>query len=262
MKFLKRQALETKTKAEIEKMREAGRLVRQVLDRCQAFIRPGVTTRMIDEMADLVIRENGGEGLFKNYPGPTPFPSHLCISVNEVVVHGIAGDYVIKEGDIVGVDCGVRLNGWCGDAATTILVGNVAPETRRLCEETQKVLALAVENIRPGRKWSEVARVMQQHAEGCGYGVVRNFIGHGIGKKLHMDPQVPNFVSRDLLKNDWVLQEGMTIAVEPMVNMGTPDVEVLADGWTVVTKDRKPSAHYEHTVAVTKTGADLLTDGR
>jgi len=262
MKWIKKQAIETKTPAEIEKMRAAGRVVREVLNRCKELARPGVTTRMIDEEADRLIRSRGGEGLFKNYPGPTPFPSHLCISVNEVVVHGIASDYAIKEGDIVGVDCGVRLDGWCGDAATTLLVGEVAPATRQLCADTEHCLALAMETIKPGRKWSEVARVMQQFAEGKGYGVVRNFIGHGIGRKLHMDPQVPNFVSRDLLKNDWILKEGMTIAVEPMVNLGTPEVEVLADGWTVITKDHKPSAHYEHTIAVTKTGCEALTDGR
>lgn len=262
MKWTKRQVIETKSKEDIEKMRAAGRVVRDVLNRCQAFVRPGVTTRMLDEMADAAIREHKAEGLFKNYPGPTPFPSHLCISVNEVVVHGIAGDYAIKEGDIVGVDCGVRLNGWCGDAATTLMVGQVAPATVKLCEDTQAILALAVDYIKPGRKWSEVARAMQQYAEKRGYGVVRNFIGHGIGRQLHMDPQVPNFVSRDLLKNDWMLKEGMTIAVEPMINLGTADVEVLADGWTVVSKDRKPSAHYEHTVAVTRTGADILTDGK
>jgi methionyl aminopeptidase len=243
-------------------MRAAGRIVQKVHQACREICKPGVTTREIDDEGLRVITQAGGKGLFKGYPGPTPFPSNLCISVNEVVVHGIADDRVIKDGDIVGVDCGVEFDGWCGDAATTIMVGDVEPETRKLCEVTEHVLAIAIENIRPGRKWSQVARLMQKYAESQGLGVVRDFVGHGIGAKMHEDPKVPNFVSRDLLRNDIELREGVVLAIEPMCNLGSHEVRTLRDGWTVVTVDRKPSAHYEHTVAVTADGADVLTDGR
>jgi len=178
------------------------------------------------------------------------------------VVHGIASDSQIKDGDIVGVDCGVLLEGWCGDAATTILVGDVKPDVRKMCEATQHVLRIAIENIKPGRKWSQIARLMQNYAERSGYGVVRDFVGHGIGQKLHEDPKVPNYVDkRDKNWKEFTLRPGMVIAVEPMCNLGTAQVETLDDQWTVVTIDRKPSAHYEHTIAVTDNGAEILTDG-
>ena len=251
-----------KSRAEIEKMRAAGRVVRRVLDRCMEICKPGITTREIDEEAYRTFTAAGATGLFRGYPGKTPFPSHTCISVNEQVVHGIAGERVIRDGDIVGVDCGVLLDGWCGDAATTILVGEVEQETRRLCEVTQHVLQLAVENIRPGRRWSQVARLMQNYAESMGFSVVRDFVGHGIGRSMHEEPKVPNFVSRELLRKDIVLREGLVLAVEPMVNAGTHETVTLDDGWTVLTADGKPAAHYEHTIAVTRNGADVLTDGR
>lgn len=257
-------AIQLKSRADIDKMRAAGRVVRRVLDRCREMCTPGITTRQIDEEAQRLIDESGGRGLFRNYPTYRPgegFPSTLCLSVNEVVVHGIAGDREVQDGDIVGVDCGVELDGWCGDAATTIMVGNVAPEVRQLCEDTEHVLNLAIENIRPGRKWSQVARLMQNYAESRGYGVVRDFVGHGIGQTMHQEPKVPNFVSKDLLRNDIELREGVVLAIEPMCNLGARDVVTLDDGWTVVTVDRKPSAHYEHTVAVTDRGAEILTDG-
>ena len=258
-------AITLKSREQIERMRAAGRIVHRVLERCRELCKPGVTTAEIDEAALKLITDVGARGLFKNYPTYKPgegFPSNLCISVNEVVVHGIANGRVIQDGDIVSIDCGVELDGWCGDAATTILVGNVAPEVRTLCEDTQHVLELAMDNIRPGRRWSQVARLMQNYAEKKGYGVVRDFVGHGIGRTMHEDPKVPNFVNRDLLKNDIVLREGMVLAVEPMCNMGKKDVKTLADKWTVVTIDGKPSAHYEHTIAVTDNGAEPLTDGR
>ncbi|WP_428386305.1 type I methionyl aminopeptidase [Mucisphaera sp.] len=251
-----------KTPDQIERMRAAGRVVRRVLDRCQEVCQPGVTTQTIDDEAQKIIDEAGAKGLFRGYPGPTPFPATLCISVNEEVVHGIAGDRVIEDGDIVGVDCGVNLDGWCGDSATTILVGNVKPEVKALCEATRHVLQIAIENIGPGQSWSKVAGLMQGYAESKGYGVVRDFVGHGIGRKLHEDPKVPNFVNNQLLRNDFKLEVGMVLAVEPMCNLGVADVATLADGWTVVTADRKPAAHYEHTIAVTEQGADVLTDGR
>lgn len=258
-------AIRLKTKDEIERMRAAGRVVRKVLDHCHQICKPGVTTRQIDEEACEIFTSAGARGLFKNYPtykAGEGFPANLCISINECVVHGIADERKVKDGDIVGIDCGVELNGWCGDAATTILVGNVSPATRKLCEVTQHVLRLAIENIKPGRRWSQVARLMQNYAERSGYSVVRDFVGHGIGQKMHEEPKVPNFVGRDLLKSDILLREGMTLAIEPMLNAGVKDVVTLDDGWTVITADQMPSAHYEHTVAVTATGADILTDGR
>jgi len=178
------------------------------------------------------------------------------------VVHGIAGDQVIKDGDIVGIDCGVQLNGWCGDAAVTLLIGNVPGQVRRLCEVTQHVLELAIENMRPGRRWSQIARLMQSYTERAGFSVVRDFVGHGIGKKMHEEPKVPNFVSKELVRNDIMLRDGIVMAIEPMCNLGTSEVITLDDGWTVKTADGQPSAHYEHTIAVTADGADLLTNGQ
>ena len=255
-------AIRLKTPDQIERMRAAGRIVRQVLDQCEAICKPGVTTQELDDKAYEVFTAAGAKGLFKGYPGPTPFPANTCISVNEEVVHGVAGPRVIQDGDVVGIDCGVELNGWCGDAATTILVGNVKPAVRKLCEATRHVLAIAVENIRPGRRWSQIARLMQNYAQQNGYSVVRDFVGHGIGQKMHEEPKVPNYVSDDLKKRDIILREGLVLAIEPMCNLGKAETEVLDDGWTVVTKDRKASAHYEHTVAVAANGADVLTDGR
>jgi len=258
-------AIVLKNRAQLEKMRAAGRVVHQVHQLCRGMCKPGVTTRQIDEAAGQAIADAGGIGLFKNYPTYQPgegFPSNLCISVNEVVVHGIADDREIQDGDCVGIDCGVMLDGWCGDAATTIMVGNVSKADRGLCEATEHVLQIAIENMKPGRRWSQIARLMQRYAQSKGYGVVRDFVGHGIGQKMHEDPKVPNFVSRDLLRDDIMLREGVVLAVEPMCNMGTHEVKVLDDGWTVVTADGKPSAHYEHTLAVTADGVDILTDGR
>ncbi len=257
-------AIQLKQQSEIEKMREAGRVVYEVLKRCREICQPGITTSEIDEEACRVFTAMGARGLFKNYPTYKPgegFPSNLCISVNEVVVHGIAGDRVIQDGDIVGIDCGVMVDGWCGDSATTICVGEVRSEVRALCEVTEHVLHLAIENIRPGRKWSQVARLMQNYAESSGLSVVRDYVGHGIGRKMHEDPKVPNFVSRELLRDDIVLREGLVLAIEPMCNLGTKDVRTLSDGWTVITVDGQPSAHYEHTVAVTAHGARVLTNG-
>jgi methionyl aminopeptidase len=254
-----------KSKEQIEKMRAAGRVVHKVLQRCREICQPGITTREIDEEAYRVFTAAGARGLFKNYPTYRPgegFPSNLCISVNEVVVHGIADERVIGEGDVVGIDCGVELDGWCGDSAVTVMVGEVEPQTRRLCEVTQHVLDMAIENIRPGRKWSQIARLMQNYAEQAGMSVVKDFVGHGIGQTMHEDPKVPNFDSSELRRYDIDLREGVVLAVEPMCTQGPADVVTLSDGWTVQTADGLPSAHYEHTVAVTADGADVLTDGR
>ncbi len=251
-----------KTSDEIERMRAAGRVVRQVLEHCRGICKPDVTTREIDESAYQLFTQLGAKGLFKNYPtyrAGEGFPANLCISVNEEVVHGIAGDRVIRDGDVVSVDCGVEVGGWCGDAAETFAVGNVPVKTLHLLETTRHVLQLAVENIRPGRRWSQIAWLMQNYAEQAGVSVVRDFVGHGIGQKMHEDPKVPNYVTPELKRSDIVLREGMVLAVEPMCNQGSYEVLTLADGWTVLTADRQPSAHYEHTIAVTRDGADVLT---
>lgn len=255
-----------KSSEQIEKMRVSGQWVHKALEACRAACKPGVTTADINDVAEQVVRDSGGLGLFKNYPTYRPgegFPACACISVNEEVVHGIPSKRrVIRDGDIVSVDFGVRIDGWCGDSATTVLVGNVAPDVRKMCETTEHILTIAIENIRPGLRWSAIARRMENYARSAGLGVVREFVGHGIGTKLHEEPKVPNYVSRELTRNDIELRPGLVLAVEPMCCLGTDAVRVLADQWTVVTADGKPAAHYEHTVAVTETGCDVLTDGR
>jgi methionyl aminopeptidase len=255
-----------KSRREIELMRLAGRTVYRALARARETARAGMTTLELDRIVYDTYASAGGQGLFKWYPTYEPgkgFPGNTCISVNDEVVHGIPGSRILKDGDIVSVDCGIRLGGYCGDSATTVAIGKIAPEHQRLLEVTQETLNLAIREIRPGRKWSDVARKMQEYVESNGMSCVREFVGHGIGTRMHEDPKVPNFVSDDFKKrSDFYLQAGMTIAVEPMVILGKCEVVVLDDHWTVVSKDNTPAAHYEHTIAVTATGADVLTDGR
>ncbi len=251
-----------KTPEQIEKMREAGRIVRLVLNRLGEMIVPGVTTEELNAEAESLTLAHGAECLFKGVPGRAgagPFPGAICASVNEQVVHGIPSRTKLRAGDIVSVDFGVRLNGWCGDAAETFPVGTVPAKSRRLIDVTRRALAIARERIRPGARWSAIAREMQQCVEAEGFSVVRSFVGHGIGSEMHEPPKVPNFVSRELVANDITLVEGLVLAVEPMVNMGSASVEVARDGWTVVTRDRLPSAHVEDTIAVGPDGAVVLT---
>ncbi len=259
-------AIRLKTQDEIERMRAAGRVVWKVLERCKEMAQPGVTTGEIDREALRMFEAEGVKGLFKDYPshkpGTRPFPGNVCISVNEEVVHGIGGTRQLKDGDIISIDCGVMRDGWCGDSATTILVGNVPAPVRRLCDVTRHVLDIAIQNVKPGRTWNTIARMMQRYAESSGMSVVREYVGHGIGTKLHEDPQIPNYVDSQTQKRDIELREGMVLAIEPMCNLGRREVKEMGDGWTVVTIDRQPSAHYEHTIAVTASGADVLTDGR
>jgi methionyl aminopeptidase len=255
-----------KSRRDLELMRASGRVVYRALMRARELARPGMTTLELDRVVYDTYTSAGGQGLFKWYPTYEPgkgFPGNTCISVNDEVVHGIPGDRVLKDGDIVSVDCGIRLGGYCGDSAITIAIGKMTPETEKLCRVTQETLEVAVREIRPGRRWSDVAARMQEHVEKNGMSCVREFVGHGIGQRMHEDPKVPNFVSDEFRKRgDFYLQPGMTLAVEPMVILGSPEVVVLDDGWTVVTKDSTPAAHYEHTIAVTATGSDVLTDGR
>ena len=255
-----------KTPEEIERMRRAGRVVHQVLERMADLARPGVTTAELNVVAEEMIRQAGGEALFRGQRSDHakfPFPAALCISVNAQVVHGIPGDRVLAEGDVVSVDCGVRLDGYCGDAATTIAVGRVSPRVERLLTVTREVLDIAIARMRPKKWWSDIAAEMQANVEAAGFSVVRDFVGHGIGRGMHEEPKIPNYVDPRERRLDFVLCEGMTLAVEPMVNMGSPEV-VYEDstGWPVVTKDGQYAAHFEHTIAVTSRGADVLTDGR
>ncbi len=247
---------------EIAKMRKAGLLVWQAHQLVKSLIRPGVTTGEIDAVVDALYVEYNVEPLFKGVPGTVPFPAVTCISINEEVVHGIPGPRKLLEGDIVSVDTGCKLDGWCGDAAATYPVGRVSPEVRRLLDVTGSVLELAIELMGKRSLWSEVAGEMERFVKRNKFSVVEAFVGHGIGRDMHEDPQVPNFVSRQLRRrDDFQLVPGLVIAIEPMVNMGTKRVRTLSDHWTQVTVDRKPSAHFEHTVAITQSGTEVLTAG-
>lgn len=242
-------------------MRRAGALVAEVLEQVRQAVQPQVSTAQLNALAESLIAAAGAEALFKGVRSTQakfPYPAALCTSVNEEVVHGVPGGRMLADGDIISVDCGVRLNGFCGDAAITVAVGRVRPEVLRLMQVTNEALAVAVREIRPGRKWSDVAREMQKHVEQAGFSVVREFVGHGIGRSLHEDPKVPNFVDRGSRSFDLV--PGLVLAVEPMVNMGKPEVAYGdSTGWTVVTRDRSWAAHFEHTIAVTDSGSDVLT---
>lgn len=259
-------AITLRSRREIELMRQAGAVVADVLSKLQKIAVPGVTTGHLDRVAMQMTVEAGAEALFKGVRNPQarmPFPGAICTSINEQVVHGIPSDTaVLRAGDILSIDFGVRLNGYCGDAALTVPIGAVSAENRRLVETTREMLSIAVARARPGVRWSEIAARMQRHAESAGFSVVRDFVGHGIGTKMHEDPKVPNFVSDELLADDIVLVEGMVLAVEPMVNAGTSAVRTLGNGWTVVTKDGRCSAHFEHTMAVVNGGCEVLTRTR
>lgn len=257
-------AIRLKTPKQIEKMRNAGRIVSLVLDRIGEIVAPGMTTKNLDDEAERICHEHGAICLFNGVPGrgkAGPFPGNICASINEQVVHGIPSDRKIVEGDIVSVDFGVELDGWCGDAARTFVVGQIPSDVRRLVDVTRNSLAIACEMCRPGEKWSNIAQAMQDYVEGEGFSVVREFVGHGIGSEMHEEPQLPNFASRELRFRDIILAEGMVLAVEPMVNKGSASVRYASDGWAVVTKDSKPSAHFENTIAITGTGITVLTDG-
>jgi methionyl aminopeptidase len=198
---------------------------------------------------------------YPTYKEGEGFPGYTCISVNEEVIHGIPGPRRLKDGDIVSIDANVFLEGWVADAATTCPVGPISPKVQKLLDVTQGALKVAIDTAKPGKKWSDVARLMQWTVEQAGFNVVREFVGHGVGRSMHEDPKVPNFVTPESGRGDFVLRSGMTIAVEPMVVMGRRDVVLLEDDWTVVTEDRLPAAHFEHTLAITESGVDILTDG-
>ncbi len=251
---------ELKSAREIALMREAGKLVARALKLCREMAKPGTRTSDIDRAVEDLYLQNGAQSLFKGYPGRVPFPAVTCISINEQVVHGIPSARVIREGDLVKIDTACKLNGWCADAAITLPIGEVRPERLRLLKVSQEVLQIAIEEMGKRKWWSEVASRMQKHAESNGFSVVTQYVGHGIGRTMHENPQVPNFVTRDKRNYvDFRLQEGLVLAVEPMVNMGRPEVMTLPDHWTVVTRDGMPSVHVEHTLALTAQGVYIIT---
>jgi len=239
--------------AEIERMRQANQLVAAILAALEAAVAPGVSTADLDALAERLTRDAGAVPAFKGYRG---YPSTLCASVNEQVVHGIPSRKPLVDGDIVSLDIGVKLNGYFGDSAVTVPVGKVADRTVQLLTVTREALEKAIAEARIGKRLSDIGHAVQSHVEAHGFSVVREFVGHGIGEELHEDPQVPNYGQPGRGPK---LAEGMVLAIEPMVAMGRPDVRVLSDGWTAVTRDGSLAAHFEHTVAVTGDGPLVLT---
>jgi len=256
-------AITLRSQREIELMRRAGGVVADVLSKLQEIAEPGISTAHLDGIALQMVDEVGGQALFKGVRNPSariPFPGAICASINEQVVHGIPSqNAILKQGDILSIDFGVRLDGYCGDAAITFGIGEISEQNRKLMDVTRQVLQIAIEKAGPDIKWSQIASEMQDYAESAGFSVVRDFVGHGVGTEMHEEPKVPNFVSNELLIDDIVLREGMVLAIEPMICAGGYSVRTLKNGWTVVTKDGKCSAHFEHTIVITKNGCDILT---
>ncbi len=252
-----------KSAAEIDAMRPAGRLVAQALELVGRMVAPGVITAEIDNAVEELFADAGGIPLFKGYPNPAPgrpdFPACICASINEEVVHGIPGNRKLREGDIFSVDVGVQVDGWCGDAARTFAVGSVSRKAEKLLRVTEECLECAIRVMQPGARLGQVSSAIQKHAEANGFSVVRKFVGHGIGREMHEPPQVPNYVTRLLGGKNTRLDAGTVLAIEPMVNVGGSDVRVRENGWTVITKDRTLSAHFEHTVAIGPDGPVILT---
>jgi methionyl aminopeptidase len=242
-----------KSKKELEKMRAAGQLVGQVREALRRMVRPGVTTLELDRAAEKMIRDAGALPTFKGYHG---FPYSICASVNEQIVHGFPSDYALREGDIFSLDCGVTLNGYVGDTATTVPVGEVSEDRLKLIKVAEECLERAIQQCRPGRYLGDIGWAVQEYAESHGYSVVRDYVGHGIGRKMHEDPQIPNYGKPGTGAK---IKAGYVFAVEPMINAGTHQTKTLKDGWTVVTLDGRPSAHVEHTIAITEEGPEVLT---
>lgn len=238
---------------EIEKMRESGRIVAGALARAAEAVRPGLTTGELDALVEEYIRSKGAEPSFKGYSG---YPASICASVNDQVVHGIPGDRILRDGDIISIDVGALKDGFHGDSAVTLPVGDIGPEVRRLLDVTRGALGLGIEQARPGNRLSDISHAIQREVEANGFSVVRKLVGHGIGRRMHEEPQIPNYGKPG---RGVELKDGMVLAIEPMVNAGGYDVRVLEDDWTVVTADHTLSAHFEHTVAVRESGPDVLT---
>jgi methionyl aminopeptidase len=242
-----------KSPREIEQLKRSNAMVAEVFEKLRGMIAPGITTRELDQVAEEFILLKGARPAFKGYRG---FPATLCISINDEVVHGIPGQRRLKEGDIVSLDVGVNYIGYFGDAAITLPVGEVDPEAKRLLEVTKKALYIGIEKAKAGNRLFDISYAIQNWVESHGFSVVRDFVGHGIGRELHEEPQIPNFGTPH---QGLRLEKGMVFALEPMVNEGTHEVRVLSDGWTVVTADGKRSAHFEHTIAITDDGAEILS---
>lgn len=247
-----------KTEDEIELLREANLLVGRTLAELAKLIRPGVTTNQLDKVAEEFIRDNGAIPTFKGFPNPygSPFPASICASVNDVVVHGIPNDVPLKDGDILSVDCGTLLNGYCGDSCYTFLVGEVSDDVRNLCRTTKEALYKGIENAIVGKRLGDIGFSIENHCTSRKYGVVREFVGHGIGRDMHEDPQVPNYGKRG---SGILLKKGLCIAIEPMITMNSREIYMDSDRWTVRTKDGGYAAHYEHSVAVRAGKADILS---
>lgn len=242
-----------KSRKELDKMRAAGRLVGRVLQELRRMVEPGITTIEVDRAAEKMIRDGGALPTFKGYHG---FPFSICASVNEQVVHGFPSNYKLQEGDIFSIDCGATLEGFVGDTATTIPVGRVSEDCLRLIRVTEECLERAIEQCQQGKHLGDIGWAVQSHAEAHGYSIVRDYVGHGIGRRMHEDPQIPNYGTPG---KGAKIKNGYVFAVEPMINMGAHDTKVLADKWTVVTLDGRPSAHCEHTIAITEAGPEVLT---
>ena len=238
---------------EIEKLRASNRVVALVMKELKKAIQPGTTTLELDELAETLVREHGAEPAFKGYKG---FRHTICASVNEQVVHGIPSDRKLKEGDIITIDLGAKMDGYYGDHAATLPVGNVSSEAQRILKYCEESLWLGIEKARAGNRLFDISNAIQTHAESGGFGVVTDYVGHGIGTSLHEEPQIPNFGKAGTGPE---LKAGMVLAIEPMLNMGTPQVKVLDDAWTVVTADGKLSTHFEHSLAITENGPDILS---
>lgn len=250
-----------KTEDEIDLLRRANRLVGLTLAEVAKIVKPGVTTREMDTLAEQFIRDNGAIPTFKGFPNPYggPFPASICTSVNNVVVHGIPDDTPLQDGDVVSVDCGTLLDGFCGDSCYTFMVGEVKPEIRELLRVTKESLYKAIDTAIVGRRLGDIGYAVQQHCESHGYGVVREFVGHGIGREMHEDPQVPNYGRQGTGKQ---LKNGLCIAIEPMITLGDPSITLLSDRWGVVTRDESPAAHFEHTIAIHHGKAEILSSFR
>ncbi len=256
-------AIALRSSREIELLRRAGAVVANVLSKLQEVIRPGISTGLLDALASEITQAADAKALFKVVESPyaaRPFPGAVCASINEQVVHGIPSlKRKLKEGDILSIEYGAKLAGYCADGAITVGVGKISADRQKLIDVTKELLDIAIARSVPGLKWSGIAGLMEACAKRAGLSVVTDFVGHGIGTRMHEEPKVPNFVSKELLKSDIILKEGMILAVEPMVNIGSDAVKMQRDGWTVVTKDGKCSAHFEHTIAIVKGGCEVLT---
>ncbi|ADC49790.1 MULTISPECIES: type I methionyl aminopeptidase [Alkalihalophilus] len=242
-----------KTERELEIMREAGRIVALTHQELKQHIQPGITTKELDEIAEKLIRSHGATPSFKGYNG---FTGSICASVNEELVHGIPGSRVLKDGDVISVDIGAKLNGYHGDSAWTYAVGTISDEDQQLLDVTENALYKGLEQAKPGERLSDISHAIQTYAEPLGYSIVREYVGHGVGQDLHEDPQIPHYGPPGKGPR---LKPGMVLAIEPMINAGSRYVRTLADNWTVVTVDGKNCAHFEHTIAITETGYEILT---